>query len=84
MPLEVVRPSSASATVVSNSSSMLRAGRTWTLTLAVVSPPFLKAWILPAGTVTTSPALATIFFMPMRKVIVPSRTSKRSSCSGWM
>ena len=42
MPLEVVRPSSASATVVSNSSSMLSAGRTWTLTLAVVVAAVLE------------------------------------------
>ena len=84
MPFDVVRPSSASATVVSKSCSIWSAGRTCTRTLAVSSPAFLNAWSLPAGTVTTSPGPATIFFRPMRKAIVPSTISKRSSCSGWM
>ena len=70
--------------MVSKSWSIASAGRTWTRTFAVSSPAFLKAWTLPAGTVTASPGPATILLRPMRKAIVPSTTSKRSSCSGWM
>ena len=71
-------------TVASKRRSMSSAGVTCTRTLASSPPTFLNAWTLPAGTVTTSPASATIFLRPMRKAMVPSRTSKRSSCSGWM
>ena len=61
---------------------MSSAGVTCTRTLASSPPTFLNAWTLPAGTTTTSPGPATIFFAPRRNLTVPLCTTKRSSCSG--
>jgi hypothetical protein len=83
MPPSIVRPCSASATAVSNIRSICNAGRTSTRTSASVSPPLAKSCRTPAATTTTSPGPAVIRSRPTRKRIVPSTTSKRSSCSGW-
>ena len=55
IPLGNVRPSRASAATVSNSSSILSAGRTSTRTLAGRWPAFANRCEVPAGTITSSP-----------------------------
>ena len=77
-------PAAASPTAVSKSCSIFSAGRTSTRTSASSSPAFAKSCGTPAGTTTTSPGPATIRSRPILNRIVPSTTSKRSSCFGWM
>ena len=62
---------------------MASAGSTCTRARASPSPPLMNLCTRPAGTTTVSPAFATMVRIPRRNFIVPSRTSKRSSCSGW-
>ena len=62
---------------------MSSAGTTSTRALTGAPLRFAKRCTRPAGTTTVSPGPATIFFAPRRNVISPSRTWKRSSCSGW-
>jgi hypothetical protein len=83
IPLGNVRPSRASAATVSNSSSMRRAGRTSTRSLAGRSQAFANRCDVPAGTITSSPDSAVTHRSPFLNRIVPLVTSNRSSCAGW-
>jgi hypothetical protein len=76
-PARRVRPRSRRAV------SIFSAGRNSTRT-SVLVPAFAKSCFWPGGTTTTSPGPATTRWRPIRKRIVPSTTSKRSSCFGWM
>jgi hypothetical protein len=81
-PFIIVRPCSASATAVSNSCSILSAGRMSTRTSAGSSPTFAKSCGTPGGTTTTSPLPAATRLRRILKRTVPATTSKRSSCFG--
>ena len=64
IPLGNVRPSPARAATVSNSSSILSAGRTCTRTLAGRSPALANRCDVPAGTMTSSPDSAVTHRSP--------------------